>query len=137
MCTRATERGFKIEFEEEQGVRILWLQGGGVSARKDRASIFIFLRRPRHRETAHGGDVTAPLAEEPPTEGIIERPVADGQFVQTLFKCQVGEILVLEGGERLRARKPGDVEPRDICMLTKLLRTTQLERTSGGSRAQE
>jgi len=120
----ADDRGLKIEFDKEESA-LLWLQGGGVSARQNRLSIFTFVRRPIHREdtaveslplTATGG----PLAEEPPFEGIVERPVADGQFVQSSFKCQVGGILILEGGERLRTRNPGDIEHRDLCMVINL-----------------
>jgi hypothetical protein len=70
--------------------------------------------------------------EEPPSEGIIDRPIAENQFVQSTFRCQVGDIIILEGGERLRSREAGDVDPHDLCLLATLHTTRQKDEIAQG-----
>jgi hypothetical protein len=125
----AHERGFTIELDEKTGPRIFWLQGGRLSSKEDRAFIFIFLRRPGHKDTTHDGDEAAVPAEEPPAGGIIERPIAEGLTALSSFECGVGDVLLLEGGETLRTRKPGEVEHCDICMLTTMHRIRRTDHT--------
>lgn len=97
------------------GPQIIWIRAGAMSTKQNRVMFLIVLRRPRHRNIEHTQESGA--QEETPAEGIIERPIAENQFVQSTFKCQVGDIIVLEGGERIRARKEGDVGPPDFCLL--------------------
>lgn len=124
--TWANERRLNVDLERRySGPQILWMQGGGVLSKKDRLSFLVVLRRPKHRYVSHVEVASYLPEEEPHCEGIIERPVADSQFVQSTFRCEVGDIIVLEGEERLRCRKEGDADPRDLCMLTTLHSTME------------
>jgi hypothetical protein len=67
--------------------------------------------------------------EEAPSQGVIDRPIAENQFVQTTFECQVGDIIILEGGERLRSRE-GNVSPRDLCLLATVHSTRRKYQTT-------
>jgi hypothetical protein len=113
----ADEKDLNIEFEQRYaGPQIIWIREGGVSAKIGRISFFIVLHRPKHRQVEPEGY----MPQEPPSEGIIDRPIAENQFVQSTFKCQVGDIIILEGGERLRSREEGDVSHYDLCLLATL-----------------
>ena len=125
------EKGVRIEFDTEEPA-LLWLRGGGVSARQERVSVFTFIRRPIHRAGAAEEGPQLPSmgkvpTEEPPFYGKIDHPIANGMFVESSFTCRVGEVVILEGGERLRTRNHGDVQHRDLCMLTNLHRTIPQE----------
>lgn len=102
---------------------IIWIQGGAISTRNDRLSFFTVLRRPKHG--SFEGIQMGMAQEELPAEGIIDRPIAENQFVQSSFKCQVGDIIVLEGGERIRVRNDGGSYGRDFCVLATLNRIRQ------------
>lgn len=103
------------------GPQIIWIQSGGVLTKKDRLLFFVVLRRPiRHAEATANKP-----REEPPSECIIERPIAENQFVESSFKCQVGDIVVLEGEERLRTREEGDIDHCDLCMIATLHSTSR------------
>lgn len=108
------------------GPQIIWLQSGGVFNKKNRLSVFVLLQRPiRHTEA--GADTAW---EEPPSECIIERPIAENRFVESSFQFQVGDIIVLEGEERLRTRDQGEIEHCDLCMISTLHSTSdQMEET--------
>ncbi|KAK3938100.1 hypothetical protein QBC46DRAFT_390946 [Diplogelasinospora grovesii] len=53
----AEKRGFRIKRFIYYGPQIVWLQGDGLLARKDRISIFIVVRLPRSRDS-DGSDET-------------------------------------------------------------------------------
>jgi hypothetical protein len=114
----ADEKGFIIEFNTEESF-VLWLQGGGLSSQPDRITLFTFIRRPKGAATAIDEEQ---LDEEPLFEGIIARPIANGLWVQSSFACRLGEILILEGSEKV-ILPTDDARYRDICMLTNLHRT--------------
>ena len=95
-----------------------------MSAKIGRISFFTVLRRPKHRQVEPEGYMSQ---QEPPSEGVIDRPIAENQFVQSTFKCQVGDIIILEGGERLRSREERDVNPHDLCLLATLHSTRRKE----------
>lgn len=123
----AEDRGLMINLENRfSGPQIIWLQNGGVLNKKDRLSFFVLLQRPISYTEA-----TANKAwEEPPSECIIERPIAADLFVESSFKFQVGDIVVLEGGERLRTRDQGEIDHCDLCMISTLHSTSdQMEET--------
>lgn len=121
----ADEKDLNIEFEQRYaGPQIIWIREGGVSAKIGRISFFIVLHRPKHREVETEGYMPR---EEPPSEGIIDRPIAEDQFVQSTFTCQVGDIIILEGGERLRSREESDGNPHDLCLLATLHSTRRKE----------
>jgi hypothetical protein len=108
------------------GPSIIWIQSGGVFNKKDQLSFFVILRRP----IRHGEATASKAREEPPSECIIERPIAENHFVESSFKCQVGDIFVLEGGERLRTREGGDIDCCDLCMIATLHSTiVQMDET--------
>lgn len=117
----AKDRGIVMNLENRfSGPQIIWLQSGGVFNKKDRLSFFVLLQRPiRHTEA------TANRArEEPPSECIIERPIADNRFVESSLQLQVGDIIVLEGEERLRTRDQGEIDHCDLCMISTLHSTS-------------
>lgn len=118
LCTLADQKGFIIEFSQNYlGPQILWLQGGGILTKEDRLSFFIIIPRPK------GRGVNLELIDstlEPLSKGIIERPIGQGQFVRSSFECQVGDIIILEGGERLWIPRESNIEPRGVCLLTTL-----------------
>lgn len=115
--------------ERLRGPQILWVGVGAMlgTLQNDRLSFFTVLRRPLRRSSPYYVDVNTPR-EESLFRGIIDRPIAENQFVQSTFECQVGDIIVLEGGERLRARAEGDVNSRGLCMLVTLYQTVPGER---------
>ncbi|KAL7917290.1 hypothetical protein ACQKWADRAFT_307141 [Trichoderma austrokoningii] len=138
---RVNEKGFNIIFNKDTLKRgILWFRGGAISAKEEQISIFIILPRPKSRgESAQSQEPQsmanqeavasqealasqeAVASQEPPSMCVIERPISPGQFVSSSLKCQVGDVIILEGGERLWLRKKGDVElRRDICLLALL-----------------
>ena len=79
----ADERSLNIELEQRHaGPQIIWIRGRGVSAKIRRISFFIVLHRPKHRQVEPEGHMPR---EEPPSEGIIYRPIAENQFVQLTF----------------------------------------------------
>ncbi|KAL7942205.1 hypothetical protein V8C42DRAFT_160966 [Trichoderma barbatum] len=119
LCTWADEKGFTIEFDGNySGPQAIWLQGGAITLREDRISVLIILRRPKSRGADPKAVESVP-SQEPLSKGIIERPICHQQFVRSSFQCQVGDVIVLEGGERLRARPEVDVQ-RDVCLLATL-----------------
>jgi len=142
----AEKRGFRIERSPHHGPQIIWLQGGSLSAREDRISIFIVVRRPRSR--GNGGSdqaaevittgETPSVCQEPPSKVKTKSPISGPLFAESPFECQVGDVIILEGGEQLivRPQDKGDTGPRGICMLAVLHRTTPKEGT-GGNGAQQ
>lgn len=123
----AEDRGLVINLENRfSGPQIIWLQSGGVFNKKNRLSFFVLLQRPiRHTEAGANK-----AWEEPSSECIIERPIADNRFVESSFQFQVGDIIVLEGEERLRTRDQGEIDNCDLCMMSTLHSTSgQMEET--------
>ncbi|KAL6868030.1 hypothetical protein J3F83DRAFT_88710 [Trichoderma novae-zelandiae] len=120
----ADQKGLVIGFDQwHLGPQIMWLQGGSLSIKENRVSFFTFLPQPKSRGT---GEVTNSAAEqEPRFEGIIERPIAQGQFVYSSVRCRVGDVIILEGQERLLLHKEGEAGPprRGICLLACVLCT--------------
>lgn len=113
----AEDRGLMINPENRfSGPQIIWLQSGGVFNKKNRLSFFVLLQRP----IRHGEAGANKAWEEPPSECIIERPIADDRFVESSFQFQVGDIIVLEGEERLRTRDQGEIDHCDLCMISTL-----------------
>lgn len=123
-------KGFNIIFSKAALKRgLLWLRGGAISAKEEQISIFVILSRPKSRgefaqsqEPQSVASQEAMASQEPPSICVIERPISPGQFVSSSLRCQVGDVIILEGGERLWLRKRGgDIEPRrDICLLALL-----------------
>ncbi|KAL7783404.1 hypothetical protein V8C37DRAFT_397291 [Trichoderma ceciliae] len=118
ISTFADKNGFIIDFGQLYlGPDIIWLQNGTWSVTENQTCFLIVLKRPESK----GADVVySTPVQEPPSYGIIERPIGHGPYVQSSFQCQVGDVIILEGGERLRIRKEGDVEPRSVCFLATL-----------------
>jgi hypothetical protein len=100
------------------GPQIIWLQAGGVSSKTNRLSFFTVLPRPDNSYV----EARIPRAQSV-VRGIIDRPIAENHFVQSAFGCEIGDIIVLEGGERLMARQDGGLGTTDICMLAILYQT--------------
>lgn len=50
-------------------------------------------------------------------------------FVESLFECQVGDVVILKGAEQLlvRPQQEGDTGPRDICMTLILFQISLME----------
>ena len=126
----ADENGLVIEFDTESiASTILWLQGGGISTRRERVTLLTFIRRPIHRRNSPGPLDGELLPKEPPFKGVIKRPIAEGQWAESSFMCQLGDILILEGGESLLTQmlklesEQEQQGHRDLCMLTNLHRT--------------
>jgi len=96
----AEGRGFRIERAIYHGPQILWLQGGGLLARQDRIAILIVIRQPRLRDEA------AEVTTAPPSRGLVTSPIATAGplFVESPFECQVGDTIILEGGEKILVR---------------------------------
>lgn len=127
---------------------ILWLRGGAISAKEEQISIFVVLPRPKSRASGQDRFGESAQSQEPqsvasqesvssqesPSVGVIERSIGPGQFVSSSFRCQVGDVIVLEGGGRLWLRKKGDIEPRDICLLALLYRVELKDQTPGESK---
>ena len=129
----AENRGFRIE-KIVGRPQIVWLKDDGVSAGKDRVSIFIVVPRPKPRGNG-GSDETPTALQEPPSKGVIKSPMgaAGPPFTHSLFECQVGDIIILEGGEQLlvRPQREGYTGPRDVCMLLVLRHTSPTEDSTG------
>lgn len=58
------------------------------------------------------------------SEGFVEREVTDGQKVGSSFKCQVGDLLILRGGEKLCVRGESAVQSRGMCAFVSVYQTT-------------
>ncbi|KAK3385775.1 hypothetical protein B0H63DRAFT_473576 [Podospora didyma] len=135
----ATERGFEIEREISHGPTVLWLQGGGITCPSDMVSILVFVQRPTPKhsggavvEVTGGGEGLA-ARQEPPFMGEVRTPITDPLFCSSMFECQVGDILLLEGGEKLVARR--GIEPCDVCMFCVMHRTTPRKGAAGENAA--
>ncbi|KPA37225.1 hypothetical protein FLAG1_09974 [Fusarium langsethiae] len=130
----AGERGFTIEKPIFLGPQILWLQSGDVRTQHDRVSIMIFIPRPKAVEQNEEIAVTdegtiaktiSAVPQEPPFRISIQSPVSEPVFAASLVECEVGDVVVLEGGERLsvRGNERDTLMPSDVCMLCALHRT--------------
>ncbi|KAL7940741.1 hypothetical protein V8C42DRAFT_336647 [Trichoderma barbatum] len=118
LCTLADQKGLVIEFYRNYlRPQVIWLQGGAILSQEDRISSLIILPRPKSRDVDPVATDSAQV-QEPLSRGLIERPIAEGQFVQSSFQCRVGDIIILEGGERLQVHTEANVEPRGVCFLT-------------------
>ncbi|KAL6695132.1 hypothetical protein J3F84DRAFT_376183 [Trichoderma pleuroticola] len=109
LYTLANQKGFTIESNQSYlEPQLLWLQSGGISTREDRLTFTVILPRPR------GVNDETP---EPLSKGFIERPIGQGQFVRSSFQCRVGDIIILEGGERIWVPREDNIEPCGVCLL--------------------
>ncbi|KPA38943.1 hypothetical protein FLAG1_08212 [Fusarium langsethiae] len=122
----AGERGFTIEKPVFLGPQILLLQSGDVRIQHDRISIVIFIPIPKAIEeneeiVATDEAMTTKTSSARPLEPhyriSIQSLVTGPVFAESSVECEVGDVLVLEGGEQLSLR--GD----DVCMLCTLHRT--------------
>ncbi|KAG8664810.1 uncharacterized protein FPOAC1_013590 [Fusarium poae] len=122
----AGERGFTIEKPVFLGSQILLLQSGDVRIQHDRISIVIFIPIPKaiedNEEIVATDEATTTKTSsarplEPHYRISIQSLVTGPVFAESSVECEVGDVLVLEGGEQLSLR--GD----DVCMLCTLHRT--------------
>lgn len=132
----ASGRGFRIEPRISNGPTIMWLKRDHVNCRDGWIAIFIVVPRPttgREGTTIESGEAItigeSPAApQEPPSSGLFKSPMTASLSLLTVsrFNCQVGDIIILEGGEQLAVEDEG-TEPRDICMFCVMHRTSRLE----------
>ncbi|RKK17166.1 hypothetical protein BFJ63_vAg16599 [Fusarium oxysporum f. sp. narcissi] len=125
----ARERSFNIEKSVFLGPQILLLQSGDIQLEDDRVSVVIFIPRPKTIQEKEG---IAAAGEEgstkPPSVGLqepsfrisVQSPIGGPVFAASPNEFEVGDIAILEGGERLSGR--GD----DVCMLCALHRTNKV-----------
>ncbi|KAK0752460.1 hypothetical protein B0T18DRAFT_404920 [Schizothecium vesticola] len=138
----ASRKGFAIT-PQIFNCKIIWLQGGLVTCPEGMVAMLIFVRRPRRRgcggigqDTQGTTSVESTMPEEPPSEGVIRSPLTGPVSTisaDSLFRCQVGEMIFLEAGEQVIVR--GDARLRDICMCCILHRTTSRGGTGEGGAA--
>jgi len=95
-------------------------------------AVLIFVRRPQRRdgESTQKTASAAAVRKEPLFKGIIRSPTADGKTTESLFECQVGDMIFLHAGERVLLREVGE-EDRDICFYLIAHKTIDLEGSSG------
>ncbi|KAL7928820.1 hypothetical protein V8C35DRAFT_222385 [Trichoderma chlorosporum] len=118
ISTFADRNGFTIDFGQLYlGPDIIWLQDGIWSAKESQTCFLIVLKRPKSKDVEV---VNSTALQNPLSYGTIERPIGQGSYVQSTFQCQVGDVIILEGGERLRVRKEGHVETHSVCLLATL-----------------
>ncbi|KAL7932165.1 hypothetical protein V8C35DRAFT_307545 [Trichoderma chlorosporum] len=116
----ADRNGFSIELNQDYlGPQIIWLQGGGILTKDDRLAFYVILPRPKSKDV-NLEVLESTLVQEPLSKGRIYRPVDQGQFVQTAFQCQVGDIIILERGEKLWIPREGNIEHHGVCLLSTL-----------------
>lgn len=123
----AQKRGFRIDHSVYHGPQIVWLQSGGLSARVDRISIFVVLQAPKSGGSevdcvtgAVDGEAFA-APQSPSPKVFIRSPIGGSLFVKSTLDCQVGDIVVLEGGETILMRPKEDATGGEgICMLSTL-----------------
>ncbi|KAL7928118.1 hypothetical protein V8C35DRAFT_318870 [Trichoderma chlorosporum] len=122
----ANQNNFTIEVGRLYlGPDIIWLRGGDILAKENHISFLTVLQRPKSK----GAEVHQTSVQEPPSSGIIERPIGEECYVHSSFRCQVGDVIILEGGERLRLRMEADIEPRSVCLLAILHQIQWKDRT--------
>ncbi|KAH7363641.1 hypothetical protein B0T11DRAFT_95552 [Plectosphaerella cucumerina] len=124
----AAQNGLCIDQEvTRQAFQVIWLQGGGISSKEDRVSLYITLPRPKERRSISINEAASLEAEvEPVSQGFVQRTITDGQKVGSTFKCHVGDIFILRGGEQLHLLGVGTIKPRDICAFATTFRATVL-----------
>ena len=106
---------------ERSGFQILWLQGGDVAIKDGSVLACVFLPRPRRRDVQPGEALEEePPAEEPAAEGIIKQSIAPGHFVQSPFRCRMGDIVVFKGEAKIRPKIEG-TDHGSLCMFATLL----------------
>ncbi|PCD25807.1 hypothetical protein AU210_012243 [Fusarium oxysporum f. sp. radicis-cucumerinum] len=105
----ARQRSFNIKKPVYLGPQILLLQSGDVQLQDDRISVVIFIPRPKSTQDKEG------------------TVVADEEITMRT-KSLVGDIVILEGGERLSWRDNGGLPERnkDVCMLCALHQTNKV-----------
>jgi hypothetical protein len=67
--------------------------------------------------------------QEPPFKVVIKSPVSGPVFAESPVECEVGDVVVLEGGEQLRVRadERAASAPSDVCLLCALHRTSTVD----------
>jgi hypothetical protein len=109
------------------------LQSGDVRIQQDRVSIVIFIPRPKAIEVneeimaADKATITKTTSAGPSYRISIQSLVTGPVFAESSVECEVGDVLILEGGEQLSLR--GD----DVCMLCALHRTNTVGATKKDS----
>lgn len=132
----ALERRFSIDRHIHLGPQILWLQTDHVSTGDDRVSIMIFIPRPTAHEPHETGSTAEELTlQEPPFKVVVRSPVGGPIFAESSVQCEVGDSIVLEGGEQLWAGKDEQASPGlpDACMLCVLHQKFPVKVDEGGS----
>jgi hypothetical protein len=89
---------------------ILWLQSGGLTCESENITILIVLPRPKSKHS--GGIVEHATLGELKVE--VGSPIGGPLFSSSVHKCHVGDIIVLEGDERLLVREGTGLH--GICM---------------------
>lgn len=122
MCKWAAERLFTIELDQRLiGPQVLWVQGkSGISAPEDGVFFFLVIRQPKSRD-ADPADESIPRQEHP-SKALIKSPVWDN-LVERRIQCQVGDIIVLEGGEAFMLCEEGGV-----CLVGTLYYTAKMDK---------
>lgn len=134
----ARERGFSIEKSVFLGPQILWLQTGDIRTQHDRVSIVIFIPRPKiakeEEENAVAAEeittgTTPAWLREPPFRILIKSPISGPLLAESPVECEVGDVVILEGGEQLwvRADESAALVPSDVCMICALHRTSTVD----------
>lgn len=121
----ADEKGFRLKGQRHHRPQIVWLQGGGLSTGHDLVSISMIIPRPKPRSPHQGeqlaiANVNVTEREEISCTGVIKSPIGGSLFVESRFACCVGDVILLEGGEKLLVSLPVDSDigaRRDICIL--------------------
>ncbi|KAF5693969.1 hypothetical protein FGLOB1_14305 [Fusarium globosum] len=125
----ARERNFNIERYPYLGPQILLLQSGDIQLSDDRVSVVIFIPRPKVIQEKEGiAAAGEEVSTKPPSIGLqetsfrisVQSPIGGPVFAASPTEFEVGDIAILEGGERLSGR--GD----DVCMLCALHRTNKI-----------
>ncbi|KAJ0128659.1 Uncharacterized protein HZ326_28243 [Fusarium oxysporum f. sp. albedinis] len=131
----ARQRSFNIKKPVYLGPQILLLQSGDVQLQDDRISVVIFIPRPKSTQDKEGTVVadeeitmrTKSLGSQKFSVSI-QSPIGGPVFARSSNEFEVGDIVILEGGERLSWRDNGGLPERnkDVCMLCALHQTNKV-----------
>lgn len=117
----ARSRGLQVEKRVHRGPQILWLEARRrLPGLENRLYILIAVPKPEPEEFGPGVALQVPQRNFS-----IKRPVAEGYSVDSSIELEVGDILVLEGGEQLCTKDSG------ICMIAIVHLTNPLVETLG------
>jgi hypothetical protein len=78
----------------------------------------IVIQRPNSRIINLEEETQEAEAQQWTTECTFKRPIAPKQYVDSVVQCQVGDVIILEGGEELQI--DSSTQPHGICFLLTL-----------------